>query len=429
VGGLTALALSALLSAWWSQSPPSSVAEAQRAVVPLAGALAALVLFRRREAGLLAAAVLGAITIVSLANLLHRARTDDSRLSGVAAEPIGYDNALGLLAALGILLALDATLRRGRWTVALATLPLNTLVLVLADSTGAYLALGAGLAFAAIAAGGRLRTAGLAATAALVVVAALAAGGHERERYWPVALDAARDHPVAGAGAGTFWQLWLEERDVGRDARDAHGLYVETLGELGVVGLAVLLVGLAAPAVAALRRPRRPLLAGAYGAFLVHAGIDWDWELAGVAAVGVLTGCGLLLHARREGEERQAQPRLVALWAAGAAVLFLAAAVTFTGATVLDRATAAERAGRPVDARRSAERAASLQPWASEPWLVLARTRRAGGRGDAAAAAREGLERDGHDWRLWLELAQSTTGAERERALERARSLNPLGGF
>ena len=94
---------------------------------------------------------------------------------------------------------------------------------------------------------------------------------------------------------------------------------------------------------------------------------------------------------------------------------------------MLDRALAAEQEGRPVDALHEAERAATLQPWASEPWLVVARTRRAGGRGDPASAAREGLQRDAHDWRLWLELAQSTTGEERERALERARSLNPLG--
>jgi O-antigen ligase len=426
VGGLAALALWALLSAWWSQSPPSSVAEAQRALVPLAAALAALVLFRRREAGWLAAAVLGAISIVSVANLLHRAR-GYSEVSGVAAEPIGYDNALGLLSALGVLVAFDAVGRRGWWSIAAATLPLNALVLVLAESTGAYLALAAGLAFAAVAAGGRLRAAGVAAALALGAVAVLAAEGHERERYWPVALDAAREHPVAGAGAGTFWQLWLEEREVGLDARDAHGLYVETLGELGAVGLALLLVALAAPVVAALRAPRRPLLAGAYGAFLVHAGIDWDWELAGVAVAGVLIGCTLLLDARREGEEREIPPRLVALWAAGGALLFLAAAVTFPGATVLDRALAAEQEGRPVDALHEAERAATLQPWASEPWLVVARTRRAGGRGDPASAAREGLQRDAHDWRLWLELAQSTTGEERERALERARSLNPLG--
>ena len=364
-GGLAGLALWALLSAWWSQSPPSSVAEAQRGLVPLAAALAALVLFRRRESGLLAAAVLGAVTLVSAANLVQRA-TSDSDVSGAAAEPIGYDNALGLLATVGILLALDAATRRGPWTVALVTLAPNALVLLLSESTGALLALAAGLALAAIVAGGRLRPAGAAAIVALVVAGAVAAGGHERDRYWPVALDAAREHPLAGAGAGTFWQLWLEERDVVLDARDAHGLYVETLGELGAVGLALVLVALAAPAVAALRGPRRPLLA---------------------------------------------------------------AGVTFAGASMLDRATAAERDGRPVDAIRSAERAASLQPWASEPWLVAARARRATGRGDADVAAREGLERDANDWRLWLALAETAMGAERERALARARSLNPLGGF
>ena len=427
-GGLAGLALWALLSAWWSQSPPSSVAEAQRGLVPLAAALAALVLFRRRESGLLAAAVLGAVTLVSAANLVQRA-TSDSDVSGAAAEPIGYDNALGLLATVGILLALDAATRRGPWTVALVTLAPNALVLLLSESTGALLALAAGLALAAIVAGGRLRPAGAAAIVALVVAGAVAAGGHERDRYWPVALDAAREHPLAGAGAGTFWQLWLEERDVVLDARDAHGLYVETLGELGAVGLVLVLVALAAPAVAALRGPRRPLLAGAYGAFLVHAGIDWDWEFAGVASAGVLVGCALLLDARREGDERELGTPAATLWASGATALFLAAGVTFAGASTLDRATAAERDGRPVDAIRSAERAASLQPWASEPWLVAARARRATGRGDADVAAREGLERDANDWRLWLALAETAMGAERERALARARSLNPLGGF
>ena len=72
-------------------------------------------------------------------------------------------------------------------------------------------------------------------------------------------------------------------------------------------------------------------------------------------------------------------------------------------------------------------RATCRRTVSSSPGAVVARTRRAGGRGDPASAAREGLQRDAHDWRLWLELAQSTTGEERERALERARSLNPLG--
>jgi O-antigen ligase len=421
VGGLGAFGLWALVSASWSQSPPSSVAEAQRAVVPVAAALAVLVLFRRRDSAALVAAVLGAITVVSIANLLHRATSEPSEALGAAAEPVGYDNALGLLAALGVLLALELATRRGPWMIALATLPLNAGVLLLSESTGAALALGIGLAAAGLAAGGRLRLAGAAALAAAVLVGLLSAGGHQREDYWPVALGAARDHPVGGAGAGTFWQLWLEEREEPFSARDAHGLYVETLGELGVVGLLLLLAALAAPLAAG---RRRPLLLGAYVTFLVHAGLDWDWEHAGVATVGVLLGCALLLEAR----ERQAEPRYPAAWAAGAAGLFLAACVTLVGAIVLDGAREALREGRPADAARAAERAASVQPWASEPWLVLAEARRAAG-GDAGEAAREGLERDGNDWRLWAALAQSSEGAERERALARARSLNPLGPF
>jgi len=116
----------------------------------------------------------------------------------------------------------------------------------------------------------------------------------------------------------------------------------------------------------------------------------------------------------------------VLAWAGGAAALFLAACVTLVGAVTLDGAAEALRRGDPASAASRAERAASLQPWSAEPWLVLTQARRSLG-GDARAAALEAIERDAADWRLWLELAQSSTGAERERALVRARSLNPLG--
>ncbi|MDF2749207.1 MAG: hypothetical protein K0T00_382, partial [Gaiellaceae bacterium] len=180
VGGLGAFGLWALVSASWSQSPPSSVAEAQRAVVPAATALAVLILFRRRDGAALVAAVLGAITVVSIANLHHRATSEPSAALGAAAEPVGYDNALGLLAAVGVLLALELATRRGAWAIALATLPPNAGVLLLSDSTGAALALGIGLATAALAAGGRLRPAGAAALVAAAFVGLLSAGGHQR---------------------------------------------------------------------------------------------------------------------------------------------------------------------------------------------------------------------------------------------------------
>jgi len=86
--------------------------------------------------------------------------------------------------------------------------------------------------------------------------------------------------------------------------RDAHSLYLETLGELGIVGFLLLAGTLAtglAVAVARLARARDPAraavaaLLGTLVAYLVGAGVDWMWELTavtlvGVCALGLLTG-------------------------------------------------------------------------------------------------------------------------------------------
>ena len=48
----------------------------------------------------------------------------------------------------------------------------------------------------------------------------------------------ARDEPLHGTGAGSFEAHWLRERPISFYARDAHNLYLETLGELGALGLA-----------------------------------------------------------------------------------------------------------------------------------------------------------------------------------------------
>ena len=62
---------------------------------------------------------------------------------------------------------------------------------------------------------------------------------------------------------------------------DAHSLYLETLAELGLVGLALLVLALAPPLVAGFRGVEAAATGG-YVAFLIHAGLDWDWELPAV---------------------------------------------------------------------------------------------------------------------------------------------------
>ena len=114
--------------------------------------------------------------------------------------------------------------------------------------------------------------------------------GENRPQYWRVAWQDFEANPVLGSGAGTFGAFWLEHRTVDEFVHDAHSLYLETLAELGPLGLALLVLGLAVPLVG-LRGRQDPFVAaaaGAYGAFLLHAAVDWDWEFGAVGLVGLM---------------------------------------------------------------------------------------------------------------------------------------------
>jgi hypothetical protein len=395
-GGLAVLTAWTALSAVWSQSVPSTVQEVERDLVYIAGAGAAALLFRdRAEDGVLAAAV--GICAWNVAIQLHGY---DHHVEGARGNPIGYPNALGLLAAIGTILAL----RRRRTLPALAVL---VPALVLAQSQGAYLALACGIVVAL-----RRRLAPLVALGAVAAVA-LGQHGHIRTVYWRAALGDARDHPLLGSGAGTFAQQWLLRRTTGNSTLDAHSLYIETLAELGAIGLAILAATLVIPF---LRGRGAPL--GAYAAWVVGAGVDWHWELPGVTLAGLL--CGIAALPRPRTERPLATGWRVAGAAAAAAVAGFAL-VGLVGNRRIDQADAARRAGdeaRALALARSAERWA---PWASEPLAVEAQAT------NDAAAMRRAVARDPHDWSLWSQLAAMSTGAERRRAAAMAARLNPRG--
>ncbi|MBX5469713.1 MAG: O-antigen ligase family protein [Thermoleophilaceae bacterium] len=123
-----------------------------------------------------------------------------------------------------------------------------------------------------------------------------------RWRYWRVALRGFADRPLRGEGVHGFAALWLERRDIGEAAQDAHSLYIETLAELGVVGFLLLAAFLGCLAAAALRVWRRGAAARALATgwiaagavFLAHALLDWDWEMPAVALIFVLLAGALL---------------------------------------------------------------------------------------------------------------------------------------
>ena len=125
-----------------------------------------------------------------------------------------------------------------------------------------------------------------------------------RVEHWKVALDAWR-----GRAAPRQRRRHLPEPLEPGPRRalqvlDAHSLYFEMLGELGLVGLALLLAGAAhdrrADSSWRLRGPARPSCAAvlaALAAWSVHAGVDWDWEMAAIT-VWVFGLGGLRARAR-----------------------------------------------------------------------------------------------------------------------------------
>ena len=146
------------LSAAWSLDVAQSVLEGERTLVYVAASIAALVAFRPASVALMLAGVLAAIALVATSALVvHLLSGDRSASELVGAVPyaesklagsLGYSNALGLLAALGILLAGGFAARStsgwdraacGAAFVVLAT------TLYLTFGRGAWAALAAGL--------------------------------------------------------------------------------------------------------------------------------------------------------------------------------------------------------------------------------------------------------------------------------------------
>jgi O-Antigen ligase len=256
--------------------------------------------------------------------------------------------------------------------------------------------------------------------------------GTWRIDLWRVALKDVAAHPLLGSGAGTYDRSWLRHRPTARlSVLDAHSLYLETLAELGSVGLALLLTLLAIPLVAAVRARRHPLVPlafGAYVAFLVHAGVDWDWELAGVSVAALLCGVACLIAARAvrggEGATLGWRPRLAATVALVGLSGF--ALVVLVGNMALSSSQVAAASGNWQRAEAKARTAIRWMPWSSDGWQQLGEAQLAAHqRAPAERSLRKAIALDPGNWNLWFDLARASSGRARRAALGRARSLDP----
>ena len=265
------------------------------------------------------------------------------------------------------------------------------------------------------------------------------ASNNGRFDHWKVAIDAFESRPLVGTGAGTYELEWARERPYDFTVIHAHSLYAQVLGELGVVGLALLLTALAALAVGLIRRLRGPdralvaAVAAPMAMWLVHAGIDWDWEIPAVT-LWLFALCGAAVAAPRgtQGEPSRSwvagrTPRL--LIGLGCLLLAVTPALLGLSQRQLDRAAAAfDRLDCPavIDHGLASISLLGVRP---QPYALVGLCDvRLGANALGIEMLRKAIARDPHDWsyRYALAIAQAATGRDPRAAARRAHQLNPL---
>jgi O-Antigen ligase/Tetratricopeptide repeat len=544
-----------LVSATWGDTT-AAVLETERMLVYVAGLVALLAVSRRGAIGSLLAGALAAVTFACAYGLVGRLFPSVHALGGVAdtgrlAEPVGYWNGLGILAAMGAIIALGLAAKAGTLPARIAaacTLPVVVTAMYFTFSRGGWIAFAFGLVAAAAidrrrwfllatllaAAPWLVLDVALAATSSalthaaskvgptatqghrltlvlvlsgiglaasiwalqrlerrfepspamtriahrgalgvvvlLILVAIVRFGspitiagdmydrfnapppggfngtsthagrnlnlrlfslsGNARAGLWRIAWQDYRHHELLGSGAGSYEAYYLQHRTSGLKVRNAHNLYLETLADLGPVGLLLLVVGLVAPLVAGIRARSEalvPVAFGAFAAFLLHAGADWDWQLTAVTLVALTCAAGMLVTAPSPRFRIDFGAR--GLRAAALVAIALVAACALVGLRGNAAASASQRAASEAHwsvAVSEARTAVAWQPWSADAHTELGLALLGEGRtADARAAFQAAIDRDPGSWQAWLDLARSSSGAARQAALAHARELDP----
>jgi len=259
-------------------------------------------------------------------------------------------------------------------------------------------------------------------------------GSNGRIQEWRVAFkDGFLRHPVGGTGAGTYELLWTRYAPSPARVLDAHSVYVEVLAELGIVG-AVLLVGVfLAMLIALARRARGPerevwaaLMAGAV-MYVVHTGVDWDWEMPAVTAWFFAAGA-LALAAPADRPRGQTTARLRAIVSLGSLLLVITPVLVWRSQTQLARAVRAFEHGDCLTAESAALSSNGALSSRADPFEVIAYCEAGARRFSLALAAIVDAERrDPGNWELRYSeaLISAAAGIDPQPAAEAALALYP----
>ena len=267
----------------------------------------------------------------------------------------------------------------------------------------------------------------------------LSARPEARLALWGVALDAYREDPLRGTGAGTYQLSWERHRESDGHILDAHSVYLEALGDLGLVGALALVVALVAILAAfafRARGPDRPLFAALLAAGLawaLHAGVDWDWQMPAVTLwLFALGGTALSRSLVRRRKRVRTPARRFAVRAGGIAACLLLAVLPARLAISQARLEAALDAMQRGDcgaAREGARASLAALDRRPTPYAVIGFCDLEQGRWHhavaALAAARE-RDPDSSTASYDLAVARAAAGLDPLPALHTALAHNPL---
>ncbi len=266
--------------------------------------------------------------------------------------------------------------------------------------------------------------------------ASSAASDSQRAEFWGTALDALRDDPLRGTGAGGYPFYWNAHGSLPLPVENAHSAPIEELAELGLPGGALFLVALLTPLVALIRRLRHltdvrapaGTVLGVILAGTLAITVDWTWDLPaagvplavclGVAVSGALQAdqpVGVsLVDASFTGFEpgpgpARPGPALLGFGVAALTLIAAGAAAILALASIQLGVSADRLAAGDLDGAAKAARAAgTIEPWSPEPDLRLASIEMAGNNfGSAQREAAVAARASPADFRPWLVLSDS----------------------
>jgi O-antigen ligase len=255
-----------------------------------------------------------------------------------------------------------------------------------------------------------------------------------RTPLWRVALRGFSDSPLHGAGAGMYQTLWDRERSQFAYVINAHSLYLQAMAELGVPGLLLLLilVGATILGLALRARGRQRTLYGALLAvavvWVLHTGVDWDWEMPAVT-IGFFAIAGLALSPRGRVGSGWIPSHNTRLVLALLCLATVALPVSIIGSQT--RLGQAEHALYATDCAAATPAALSSIGWLDvrpEPYEIVGFCDIQRGQPRLAITAmREARSHDPGSWETYyaLAIAQASAGIDPHANIKQAQSMDP----